>query len=294
MKILSDTLKWIFEAFIKVKKIYLYRLLNIVIYMRLTSAILILSLLVLFPCQLSGQTAITPQDTEIGIEEHLDEYVPLDIMVIDEKNEATNLGALIDKPTIINLVYYRCPGICSPLMEGLADVMDKADLELGEDYQVLTISFDPRESIELAHRKKNNYLNLMSSPEPAREHWQFFVSDSTNIARLTDAVGFKYRKAGRDFIHAATIVIVSPDGKITRYLNGTYFLPFELTLAITEASEGVSAPTVNRILQFCFAYDPVGQRYVLSMTRVSLPIITLTAVIIVLILVVRTSRKKKI
>ncbi len=89
-------------------------------------------------------------------------------------------------------------------------------------------------------------------------------------------------------------MIVSPDGKITRYLNGTYFLPFELTLAITEASEGISAPTINRILQFCFAYDPVGQRYVLSMTRVSLPIITLTAVIIVLILVVRTSRKKKI
>lgn len=132
----------------------------------------------------------------------------------------------------------------------------------------------------------------MSSPEPAREHWKFFVSDSANIARLTDAVGFKYRKTGNDFIHAATIVIVSPDGKITRYLNGTYFLPFELTLAITEASEGVSAPTVNRILQFCFAYDPVGQKYVLSMTRVSLPIITLTAIIIVLILVVRTSRKK--
>ncbi|MCK4854027.1 MAG: hypothetical protein KAT31_07190, partial [Bacteroidales bacterium] len=130
--------------------------------------------------------------------------------------------------------------------------------------------------------------------EPAREHWKFFVSDSANIARLTDAVGFKYKKTGNDFIHAATIVIVSPDGKITRYLNGTYFLPFELTLAITEASEGISAPTINRILQFCFAYDPVGQRYVLSMTRVSLPIITVTAIIIVLILVVRTSRKKKI
>ena len=164
--------------------------------MRFTIAILSLSLLVLIPCHLNGQTAITPQETEIGIEEHLDEYIPLDIMVIDEKNQTTNLAALIDKPTIINLVYYRCPGICSPLMEGLADVMDKVDLELGKDYQVLTISFDPRESIELAHRKKNNYLNLMSSPEPAREHWKFFVSDSANIARLTDAVGFKYKKTG--------------------------------------------------------------------------------------------------
>ena len=262
--------------------------------MRFTIAILILSFLVLIPFQLIGQTAITPQETEVGIEEHLDEYVPLDIIVIDEKNQTTNLGALINKPTIINLVYYRCPGICSPLMEGLADVMGKLDLELGQDYQVLTISFDPRESIDLAHRKKNNYLNLMPDPEPAREHWKFFVSDSSNIARLTNAVGFKYKRTGNDYLHAATIVIVSPDGKITRYLNGTYFLPFEVTMALTEASQGISAPTVNRILQFCFAYDPVGQRYVLSMTRVALPIITLTAVIIVLILVLRTSRKKKI
>ena len=261
--------------------------------MRLSTAILILPLLFFSLVQICGQTAITPQETEVGIEERLDEYVPLDIMVINEQNETTNLGALIDKPTIINLVYYRCPGICSPLMEGLADVMGKLDLELGKDYQVLTISFDPRESIELAHRKKNNYLNLMTNPEPAREHWKFFVSDSMNIARLTSAVGFRYKRTGNDYLHAATIVIVSPDGKITRYLNGTYFLPFEVTMALTEASKGISAPTVNRILQFCFAYDPVGQKYVLSMTRVALPIITLTAVIIVIILVARTSRKKK-
>lgn len=262
--------------------------------MRFTGTLLILSFLVLLPLHLKGQTAITPQETEVGIEEHLDDHLPPDILLVDEKNQTTNLGALIDKPTIINLVYYRCPGICSPLMEGLADVMDKVDLELGKDYQVLTISFDPRESIELARRKKNNYLNLMTNPEPAREHWKFFVSDSASIARLTDAVGFRYRRTGNDFIHAAAIVIVSPDRKITRYLNGTFFLPFELTLAITEASEGISAPTVNRILQFCFAYDPVGQKYVVSMTRVALPIITLSAIIIVLILVIRTSGKKKI
>jgi len=262
--------------------------------MRLTIACLSINLLALFPLYLDGQTAITPQDIEVGIQEHLDEYLPPDIMVIDEADQTTKLGALIDKPTIINLVYYRCPGICSPLMEGLAEVMGKVDLELGKDYQVLTISFDPRESIELAHRKKNNYLNLMTNPEPAREHWKFFVSDSANISRLTNAVGFRYKKTGNDYLHAATIIIVSPDGKITRYLNGTYFLPFEITMAITEASQGISAPTVNRILQFCFAYDPVGQKYVLSMTRVSLPIITVTALLIVLILVVRTSRKKKI
>ncbi len=251
-------------------------------------------LLASLPLACKGQTAITLQDTEVGIIEHLDEFLPGDIMLIDENKDTVYLETLIDKPTIINLVYYRCPGICSPLMEGLADVMGKVDLGLGEDYQVLTISFDPRESIELAHRKKNNYLNLMSNPEPAKEHWKFFVSDSANIARITGAVGFRYRRAGNDFLHAASIVIVSPDRKITRYLNGTYFLPFEITLALTEASEGISAPTVNRILQFCFAYDPVGQKYVMSMTRVGFIVIMFTAVVIVSILTLRVRKQKKV
>lgn len=261
--------------------------------MRNTISPLYLLLPFVISCTLGAQTAITPQDVEIGIVEHLDEYVPPDIMLIGENGDSVLFGDLIDKPTIINLVYYRCPGICSPLMEGLADVMGKVDLELGKDYQVLTISFDPRESIELGIRKKNNYLNLMSNPEPARENWKFFVSDSLNIARLTEAVGFKYKRTGNDFLHSATITVVSPQRKITRYLNGTYFLPFEITMALTEASEGISAPTVNRILQYCFAFDPVGQRYVLSMTRVAFPLITLTAVVIVVILIVRTGRRKK-
>ena len=249
-------------------------------------------LLILMPSTSSGQTAITPQTVDIGIEEHLDEYLPGDIVITDEKGKTDSLGSLIDKPTIINLVYYRCPGLCSPLMEGLADVMGKVDLQLGKDYQVLTISFDPRESIELAIRKKNNYLNLMSNPEPAKENWKFFIADSANIARLTQAVGFKYKRAGNDFVHTASIAIVSKDRKITRYLNGTYFLPFEFTMALTEASKGVSAPTVNRILQYCFAYDPVGQKYVLSMTRLAFPMITLTVIVLVLILVVRTRKNK--
>lgn len=254
---------------------------------------LILLLLSLSPLT-NGQTALTPQDVEVGITEHLDAYLPMDIMLIDENGNTTYLEKLIDKPTIINLVYFRCPGICSPLMEGLAEVMGKVDLELGKDYQVLTISFDPRESIELARRKKSNYLNLMSQPGAAQIHWKFFVSDSVNIARLTDAIGFRYKRTGNDFLHSATIVIVSPDGKITRYLNGTFFLPFEITMAITEASEGISAPTVNRILQFCFPYDPVGQKYVMSMTRVGFIVIMFTAVVVVAILTVRSRKPKRI
>ena len=261
--------------------------------MKITPAVRLLLFMFVFPVLSLAQTPITPQDVEIGIEEHLDEYIPLDIMLINETYDTVYLEDILDKPTIINLVYYRCPGICSPLMEGIADVMGKVDLELGKDYQVLTISFDPSESIPLAERKKNNYLNLMDDDKLAREHWRFFVSDSANIARLTNATGFKYKKTGNDFIHAASITIVSNEGKITRYLNGIYFLPFEIKMAIVEASQGKSSPTVNRLLQYCYSFDPAGQKYVLNITKVSATLIIFMGLFIFLYLVLKPMIRKK-
>ena len=165
-------------------------------------------------------------DVEIGVIEKLDQYIPMDAEIINELGDTVVIGELIDKPTILNFVYFRCPGICSPLMDGLADAMDGNDLVLGEDYQALTISFDHREATFLAVRKKNNYLNLMKKKEQAEKGWLFFTGDSANITRLTEATGFRYKPTGNDFIHAATLIIVDPQGKITRYMNGIYFLPF--------------------------------------------------------------------
>ena len=185
-------------------------------------------------------------ELEIGIIEKLDQYVPLDAMLVDENGDTVILGDVLDKPTILNFVYFRCPGICSPLMDGLADVIDGTDLVLGQDYQALTISFDHREKTFLATRKKNNYLNLMEKKEQAQAGWRFFTSDSANIMKLTEATGFRFQPTGNDFIHAATLVIIDPAGKITRYLNGIYFLPFELKMSIIDAAEGKSGPTINR------------------------------------------------
>ena len=160
-----------------------------------------------------GQAVVNPsatdEDVEIGIVEHLDEYLPDSISLINENGEQVWLADVIDKPTIINFVYYRCPGICSPLMEAVAGVMDKSELVPGEDYQVLTISFDPRETIDLGIRKKTNYLNLMNNPdkvEQAKTGWLFFVSDSASIIRVTNATGFKYKKTGNDFLHAKPFI----------------------------------------------------------------------------------------
>jgi protein SCO1 len=231
-------------------------------------------------------------DTVIGVVEKLGETVPGDIRVYDEKGEPVLLENLVDKPTILTLVYYRCPGICSPLMEGVAEAIDRTDLVLGEDFQVLTISFDPRETTDLAVNKKRNHLVLMKKREEAADHWKFFTADSANIARLTDATGFRYRRAGNDFIHSATLIVLSPERKISRYLNGTYFLPFEVKMAVIEASEGRVGPTVNKILQFCYSFDPAAQTYVLNITKVVAIIIIFFSAVLLLGLSVKPISRK--
>lgn len=240
--------------------------------------------------------AVSPDEVEIGVVEHLDEYLPDSIYLINEDGEQVWLSDVIDKPTIINFVYYRCPGICSPLMEAVAGVMNKSELVPGEDYQVVTISFDPRETIDLGIRKKKNYLGLMSEEKAAqaKDGWLYFVSDSASIVKATNATGFKYKKTGNDFLHAASLTVVSPDEKITRYLNGMNFLPFEWKMAIVEASKGQSGPTLNKVLRFCFTYDPAGQAYVLNFTKVGGVVIMFFAVVLLLYLVLKPRKKGKI
>jgi protein SCO1/2 len=243
-----------------------------------------------------GQNVVNPVennvDVEIGVVEHLDDFLPDSILLINENGQQVWLADVIDKPTIINFVYYRCPGICSPLMEAVAGVMDKSDLVPGVDYQVLTISFDPTETIDLGIRKKANYLNLMSKKvEEAKNGWLFFTSDSSSIVRATNATGFKYKRTGNDFLHAASLTVVSNEGKITRYLNGMYFLPFEWKMAIVEASKGQSGPTLNKVLRFCYSYDPVGKTYVMNITKISGTLILFFAVLFLLILIFRPKRK---
>ena len=254
-----------------------------------------LAFLLLFPgINLLAQKVFDDQtkDPEIGIVEHLDTFLPTDIYLIDENNQRVLLTDLIDKPTIINWVYFRCPGICSPLMEGLAKVMDESDLVPGVDYQVLTISFDPRETIDLGIKKKANYLNLVNKKEAIGKGWKFFVADSISVVKGTNATGFKYKRTGTDFAHAASVCVVSPKGKITRYLNGIYFLPFDFKMAIIESSKGMSAPTISKIMQYCFSYDPVGQAYVLNVTKISGTLILFFAVLFFLVLIFKPKRKK--
>lgn len=232
------------------------------------------------------------QDTKkIGVIEHLDEQLPTDIYLVNIEGDTVQMSSLIDKPTVLNFVYYRCPGICTPLMDGLTEVVNMSEMALGEDYQILTVSFDYTEGHELALKKRNNYSMLVEK-DGMENGWLFFTGDSLNITKLTEAAGFSYKKTGNDFIHTAGLILISPEGKITRYLNGTYFLPFEFKLAVIEASKGIPGPTVNRILQFCYSYDPVGQSYVLNITKVAGILILVLAGLIFLVLTVKPKKKQ--
>lgn len=229
---------------------------------------------------------------ELGIYEKLDQYIPDDIILTDENYNTVNLKDKIDKPTVIALVYYECPGICSPLLEGVADVITKAKVDLGSEYQVFTVSFDPTEKPRLAKDKKANYAKLVKGKD-VENGWTWFTGDSANVNNLLNSLGYKVKKAGEEFIHPAAIMVLSPDGKITRYLHGTYFLPFDLKMAVIEASHGKSGPTINKVLQYCFSYDPAGKKYVLNITKVSGSLIIFLAISLFLGLAFSKKNRKR-
>jgi protein SCO1/2 len=189
------------------------------------------------------------------------------------------------------MVYFTCPGICSPLLDGIADVIGKTDLDLGKDYQVLTVSFNEKETYELAKSKKENYVKQVKK-DIDESQWLWMVGDSTNIARLTQSLGYRFQRDGDDFIHAAAIMVLSPQGKITRYLYGTYFLPFDLKMALVEAQAGKSGPTINKFLNYCFSYDPEGKKYIFNVTKVSGTLIIVFALMFLTFLIF--SKKKRV
>ncbi|HRE09623.1 MAG TPA: SCO family protein [Ignavibacteria bacterium] len=205
---------------------------------------------------------------QVGVDEKLGETIPLDLSFLDETGKPVTLRSLVNKPTLLTLVYYRCPGICSPLMNGVSEVVDKVDMQPGKDFNIVTISFNPREDYLMAAGKKENYLNNMKKKLPA-DSWKFLTGDSASIAKITDAVGFRYQQQGEDYIHGAVVTVLSQDGKIARYLYGTEFLPMDIKLAVIEASEGKSTPGINKLLKICYSYDPQGRKYVLNVTRIA-------------------------
>ncbi|MBM4174987.1 MAG: SCO family protein [Ignavibacteria bacterium] len=229
----------------------------------ITTKIVLLFTVLLLQASLYAQE----KKPEVGIEEQLGKNIPMNLEFYDEDGYLVKLSDIVSKPTILNLVFYECRGICTPLLTELAENVNKIDLELGKDYQILTVSFDHTEKPQLAASKKINYIKLLEHPIKSG-NWRFMTGDSLNVKTLTDAVGFYYKKEEDQFIHAGALIFISADGKITRYLLGIDFLPFNIKMATIEASEGKVGPTIAKLLKFCYAYDPEGRTYALNITRI--------------------------
>lgn len=240
-------------------------------------------------------STLTPKDTtqlQIGITEKTGQFLPEDAVFVNEYGDSVNLRSLVNKPTVIAFVYFDCPGICSPLLDGVSRVVGKSNMEIGKDYQVITISIDSLDTPEKALQKKQNFAEKTQKPG-IKDGWHFLTGTNSNIHKVTNAVGFGYRRQGKDFVHSAAIIVVSPHAKVTRYLFGTYFLPFDLKMAVVEADAEQTGPTINKVLSFCFNYDPAGRKYVMNITRITGTLIFSLVAVMFLVLMFKPKKKKE-
>lgn len=206
----------------------------------------------------------------VGIDQKLNQQVPLDIPFRDENGNMVQLGDYFgQKPVVLSLVYYDCPMLCTTSLNGLDQSLKEVKFNLGTDYNVVTVSFDPTEQPSLASAKKAIYVGIYGRPGAAGG-WHFLTGDQESIQRLTQAVGFRYNydPTIKQFIHATGIIVLTPQGKIARYFYGIQYPAGNLRLALVEASRGKIGNPVDEVLLYCCEYDPMTGKYSLIISRV--------------------------
>lgn len=223
--------------------------------------------LAVYPADSEGQlNQARPELLEqVGIEEHLGDKIPLDTRFATSEGDTVTIGELMTdgKPVLLNALYYDCPLLCGLILEGVFEVVQELAWTPGRDYTILSFSIDPEEKSPLAAENKEFYLDELNRPEAA-DGWHFLTGREDQIKRVTEAAGFRYTvdEQTGEYIHPAAIMLLSPDGTITRYLYGIEFSEFDLRNALYEASEGRIGSTMERMVLYCFTYDPYSQSYV--------------------------------
>ncbi|MFL6214333.1 MAG: SCO family protein [Blastocatellia bacterium] len=200
----------------------------------------------------------------VSIDQRLNEQVPLDLTFRDEDGNTVKLGDYFgSKPVVLSLVYYSCPQLCNQVLNGLTSSLATVkDFNIGREYNVVTISFDAREKPELAAKKKATYVEWYKR-DGVREGWHFLTGDQDQIDKLTEAVGFHYNwdPASQQFVHASGVMLLTPQGKLSRYFYGIEYAAKDLRLGLVEASDGKIGSPVDKILLYCFHYDPEQGKY---------------------------------
>ena len=200
--------------------------------------------------------------------------MPLDTAFRGEEGEEVTLRQLVTAPTILALVYYECPNVCDLLLVGLAGVLGPLSAEPGRDFNVVTISIDPKETPAIARESRRRSLQAIQKTFPPGS-WRFLTGDHAAIDAVADSIGFRYVENGDGFDHPVALVILSPQGKIVRYMLGADFLASDLRLSLMEAQKGTIGPTIAKLVRICFRVDPKSHKLVFQITRV-VATITLT------------------
>lgn len=238
--------------------------------MRVAGAALVLLVATAMPAAAQRKEPL-PKDLEgIGISEHPGARLPLDLEFTDEDGKPVRLAQYFSgtRPVILTLGYYRCPMLCTLVLNSLVDGIRDLPWTPGREFEIVTVSIDPLETPTLARLKKQNYLEEYARPGAA-QGWHFLTGREENIRKLADAVGFGYRyvEERQQYAHPAAIFVVTPDGRMARYLYGVVYQPKTVRLALTEAGQGKIGTTADQLLLYCFHYDAQEGRYVLAATN---------------------------
>jgi protein SCO1 len=201
----------------------------------------------------------------VGITERLGSYVPGDVRLTNEKGETVQLSDYLNngKPFILNLVYYECPSMCNFIMNSLTDVMKELRWVAGNEFEVLTVSMAWNETWQLARDNKIAYTEFLDR-EGAADGWHFLVGEKDEIKRLTDSAGFYYKwdEQSREYLHTAALIFLDAEGKISRYLYGIHYDELDIRNALYDAADGRIGTTAERVLLYCYTYDPDSGSYV--------------------------------
>jgi protein SCO1 len=204
-----------------------------------------------------------PRLENVGIEQHLDAQVPPDLIFRDDAGKTVKLGDYFGrKPIILNLVYYNCTMLCGEALAGLASAMRLIKFDVGREFDVVTVSFDPRETADMAAVKKIDYVKRYGRPNAA-SGWHFLTGQPVSINALTKTVGFQYQYDAKSnqYAHATAILVLTPQGRISRYFYGVDFPPKDLRMGLVEASQGKIGNVVDAVLLYCYHYDPETGKY---------------------------------
>jgi protein SCO1/2 len=225
------------------------------------------------PSSGSSSTGLPTALRDVRIEQKLDQQLPLDLVFRDENGNDVKLGKYFgQKPVVLALVYYDCPMLCTQILNGMVTTFRVLPFQIGKEFDVVTISFDPRESATLAATKKKVYIDYLPDQmqSGANSGWHFLTGDSTNIERIADAVGFRYHydEATKQFAHASAIMVATPEGKLSRYFYGVTYSARDLRFGLIESSQNKIGSVTEQLSLYCYQYDPKTGKYGAAVMRV--------------------------